>query len=171
MLKMALFLLSPKLRGYRSYSGYAELLLRIFSYVSKVTKLQKLRRLRRSRRASSGNFLLCLKSYEVTKVTMLFRNFQKQIRSYKVSEVTKVTQGFCFQFFQMSPPPQKKSKVTRFQKLQGYECFNTLTIFLGHSCKVTKLRGYSRNFRQIHPHILPLLLFGHVSTVTSLLRR
>ena len=55
------------------YEGYTGLLLMIFPNVPKVTRLQKLRRLRR---ASSGDFLLCPQSYEVT-------------------EVTKVTLGFC----------------------------------------------------------------------------
>ena len=86
---MDIFLLSPKLRGYRSYEGYAGLQMDIFPIVPKVTRLQKLRGLRR---ASDGDFPSCLQSYEVTKVTMLYRNVQFifSSKSYKVSEVTKV---------------------------------------------------------------------------------
>ena len=98
-----------KLRGYRSYEGYAELLMEIFPLVCKVTRLRKLRyfleifrlflpkvtrlqKLRGLRKASDGDFPSCLQSYEVTKVTMLFGNFQiVSSKSYKVSEVTKVS--------------------------------------------------------------------------------
>ena len=82
-----------KLRGYRSYEGFVGLLMEIFPLVSKVTRLRKLRcfleifklflpkvtrlqKLRRLRRASDGDFPSCLQSYEVTKVTMLYRNVQ-----------------------------------------------------------------------------------------------
>ena len=112
-----------------------------------VIRLKRLSPVGRFHRASSGDFLLCLESYKVTKVTMVFRNVQffllKQgFRSYAVSKVTVL--------------------FTRFQKLQGSKCCNSFTIFQARnsiqSYKVTKLRGYDRNFRQIHPRILPYLL-------------
>ena len=77
-----------KLQGFRSYEGFAWPLLEIFTLFLKVTRLQKLRRIRMS---SVGDFSACPQSYEVTKVSMLLRNFQVFL-----------------------------SKVTRFQKLQRF---------------------------------------------------
>ena len=116
-LLLMIFQMFPKLRGYRSYEGYAGLLLGIFSYVPKVTRLQKLRRLRW---ASVEDFPSCPKSYEVTKVTMLLRNFQIcSSKSYKVSEVTKVTQGFCWDIFPREREKGKRALLS--PKLRGYK--------------------------------------------------
>ena len=119
--------MSPKLRGFRSYEGYAGLLL--------------------------GYFPSCLQSYVVTKVRVLFRNFQFfSSKSYKVSEVTKVTQGDCWRFSVLSPKLLQSlkvtqgfphvPKVTRFQKLRGYKCCNSFTIFLEEKITATKLQSY-----------------------------
>ena len=138
-----------KLRGYRSYEGYAELLMEIFPFVSKVTRLRKLRcfleifrlflpkvtrfqKLRGLRRASDGDFPSCLQSYEVTKVTMLYRNVQ---------------------FFFLP-------KVTRFQKLRRFR--RASVGYFPFVPKVTRLRGYDRNFCQFHPRILPYLILWHI---------
>ena len=96
------FSTTKKLQGFRSYEGYAGLLLTIFPNVPKVMRLQKLRcifkifrtkvtrfqKLQRFRRALVRDFPSCLQSYEVIKVTVHFQIFKT------------------------------KSKVTRFQKLQ-----------------------------------------------------
>ena len=73
-------------------------------------------------------------------------------KSYKVSEVTKVTQGDCWRFSVLSPKLLQSlkvtqgfphvPKVTRFQKLRGYKCCNSFTIFLEEKITATKLQSY-----------------------------
>ena len=72
--------LNPKLQGFRSYEGYAELLLTIFPNDPKVTVLfQKIQKLQGFR------------SYKVTNVTILLKNFWKKILSQLQSyEVTRL---------------------------------------------------------------------------------
>ena len=138
---MDIFPIVPKVTRYRSYEGYAWLLLGIFLYVPKVTRLQKLRRLRR---ASSGDFLLCPQSYEVTEVTKVtqasYGYFSYCPQSYEVTEVTKVTQGFRWIFFLLSP------------KLQGYRSYE----------------GYAELLMEIFPLVCKVtMLFGNFQIVSS----
>ena len=90
-------------------------------------------KLRRFHRASSGDFLLCLESYEVTKDTMLFRNFQK---NHKVLKLLTFESHDAFGIFNNLFKSYKVSEVTKFKILQFLYNFSAKKFI------ITKLQSY-----------------------------
>ena len=95
---------------------------------------------------SSSNFQKEILSYKASEVA--------KIQGYKVSEVTKVTQGFCFQFFRMSP------------KLRGYRSYGTFSNFQKQirSYKVSEVtkvtQGFCFQFFQMSPKLQGYKSYG-----------
>ena len=106
-------------------------------FLSKVTRFQKLQRFRI---ASVWDFSPCLQSYEVTKVSMLLRNFYfkklQGFRSYEgftglllgifsyVSKVTRLRKIRCFlEIFKKNP---KVLKLLTFESHDAFGIFNNL---------------------------------------------